>query len=72
MIIEFGQNYITESCHCMLLLEDIFMKERISVDVQKNFRAIKCLSGRLSGLVLPKSKPSMFSRDMLSYDGKSL
>lgn len=44
MIIDFGQNYIAVSCHCLLLLEDIFMRERIAADVQGNFRAITSLS----------------------------
>lgn len=54
------------------------MKEKISVDVKKNFRAIKCVSWWLSGLMLPKLKPSMFGREenlhcnLLFYDGKSL
>lgn len=39
------------------------MKERISVDVKKNFRVIKSVSWRLSGLMLPKLKPSMFGRE---------
>lgn len=60
MIIDFGQNYIAESCHCLLLLEDIFMRERIAADVQKNSRAITSLSWRLPWLPLPKSKPSVF------------
>lgn len=63
MIIDFGQNYIAESCHCILLLEDIFMKERMAVDVQKNFRTITSLSWRLSWLMRPKPKTSMFGRE---------